>query len=105
MAKIIYYSDENDELCYDIDHWYQHLEDEHISSIKLIEMEFDKDSDVRFCTLEDEFIDDGVCGKENCGKDYIPRNGVSGICVYKSYILKETKKKLTITTNTKFKRG
>ena len=102
--KTIFYSGDDDGLCYDIDHWYQHLEDEEINSMEIIEMEFDKDSGMRFCTLESEFIDEGVCGKSHCGKDYVPQNGVRGKCIHKSFTLKETKNKITITTDTEFER-
>ena len=105
MSKITYYSkSDDDELCYDIDHWYQYLEDEEINSIELIEMEDDKDSGMRFCTLEQEPIDGGVCGKANCGEDYIPQNGARGKCVYQSFTLKATEKRKTITTDTEFEK-
>ena len=105
MAKIIFYSrDANDEVCYDIDYWYQYLEDAEINSLELIEMEFDKKNSTRWCTFHQEFLDGGECGKLECG-EYSPQNGNRGKCVFKKYTLKETEKRITITTDTKFNRG
>lgn len=98
--KIIYYSDGNNEICYDIDYWHQHLEDEEINSMELIEMKEDKKNHMRFCSYYSEFLDGDECGK-HCAA-YEPQNGVKGKCRYKAYTLTETENKITITTNTDF---
>jgi len=102
MSKIIYYSNGNKEmLCYDLDYWHNFLIEHELDSMQLIEMEADKDSGYRFCTLENEFIDMGECGKEQCGVNYIPQNGVRGKCVHKVFTLKETENRIVIKRGAK----
>ena len=96
MSKI-YYSNGNDELCHDIDYWYQDLEDRGINSMELTEMKFDKKNCTKFCTLHQELLDGGECGAQEC-EEYAPANGSRGRCTFKSHTLEETKKKITITT-------
>jgi len=102
MAKITYYSDGDDEICYDMDHWYQKLEDDEVNSMEIIEMKEDKSIGERWCTLHLSPIDNGECSKAMCGVDYVSQNGVRGKCIYKTFCLAETENKITITTDTKF---
>lgn len=96
MSKPLYYSDGSDEICQELDYWQDYINNEEIDSLELIEMEEDKDNQVRWCSFYADFLENG----DECGKhcpSYIPQNGVNGKCKYKHYTLKETKNKIIIT--------
>lgn len=102
MSKITYYSDDCEEFCQQLDYYEEKLEelkdeDDFIGYIELEEMKIDKKAE-RFCTLFCEFLDDGDCGVKAC-KKYIPKNGLKGKCVYKTFSLTGTGKKFRLTNN------
>ena len=102
MSKIIYYSDDCEDFCQRLDFFEdkfeEQKEDEEFKGyIELEEMKFDKQAE-RFCTLYCEFLDDGDCGKKVC-KDYVPKNGLKGKCIHKSFSLTGTGKKFILNEN------
>ncbi|WP_457748548.1 hypothetical protein [Sulfurimonas sp.] len=66
-----------------------------LKELELLEMKQDKETNMRWCILFGDFIDDGDCGKAEC-REYVPVNGKRGKCIHKGYTYISTGKKVTI---------
>ncbi|MFK5938701.1 MAG: hypothetical protein QM497_09955 [Sulfurimonas sp.] len=94
MSKILY-TTEYGEVSYDLEYWKEYKKCNNLKELELLETTEDKDTNIRWCTLFGDFIDDSDCGKAECSK-YIPQNGKRGKCVYKGYTYISTGRRVTI---------
>jgi len=104
-----YYYGMEDQEIYTADDPYTALEeieneyDNDMLGMIIVEMKSSKKSGVRWCSIQNIFIEGiGWCGK-NC-IDYKPRNRKSGICKYIEWSLIETGRKWKITGKDKLKK-
>lgn len=76
----LYFSNHEEESCYDLDYWREYLLEHNISELKLFEAVPDHGNGFFFCR---EYGEIGESRDNSCGKQcdsYKPRNGKSGRC-------------------------
>ena len=83
MKKEKLYFREDDECCYPLDVFYDEMQDDGITEMKVFEAVPYTGKDCCFCQATNEicYSDEYPCGK-NC-EDYEPKNGKSGMCKHK----------------------
>lgn len=98
MRKNLYFLTAHDDICHHELYFRQIMRDEGLTEIEVFKAEPFKIKGIFWCS-EHGFCGDGsenYCGKVNDCKQYQPRNGKSGCCVFHSSILYEHGDKVTL---------
>lgn len=74
-----YFRTQDDELCYSETYFQSFMKQQNLSEIELFEAKRQYGSDFFWCAVVQEAGEKGHCSE--C-KDYVPLNGVKGICKY-----------------------
>jgi len=80
-----YFASPESELCYPLNNHIQDAQEAGLTEIELYEAEKTTMSGIFFCREYSAVTEVGECGKQ-C-KHYAPRNGIKGMCKYRSNTL------------------
>jgi len=90
MSKI-YFADEVEDGCYDLDYFREYMQDNGLSEMKLFEAKRETGRDYFYCRKDDDVYDNsGSCGRFCDG--YKPLNHKSGRCVHYGFCYTYTDK-------------
>lgn len=96
MSKKIYFSEHNDSVGYNLNYWKEHMQENQLDNMVLVEGKRMLGSDYFYCT---EYFEVGEVG-HSCGKQcdgYKPNNGKNGRCKHYGYCYEETDIKITLS--------
>ena len=99
MAKYYFSETAQTDECYEIDYFYDYMEDEGLDSLVITEAVKDKNSEYFYCKSFHEVSTKGECGKI-CSK-YDPRNKVRGMCKHYAPVYDNSGKDITIFRESK----
>ena len=92
---MIYYRNQDDEFCYDIEAHKDYMRENDLSELELYEAKRETNVDFFYCKEYGEVGEKGDCGII-CDK-YKANNGTGGRCKHYGYCYEKTDKKLILT--------